>query len=247
MKKILDVNYYNDLSLDIYLPDNKGFKTIVYFHGGGISSGHRNDNNYVDIGVDFANHGYAFVSVDYHLYPNTKFPEFLKEDARAVKYVFDHIKELGGNGDIYISGQSAGAWMAMMLCVDKHYLLDVGVDPLLVKGWISDSAQMTSHFNILTIEDKLNPLTQRIDEKAPLYFLNENFNSSPILIIFYEFDMPNRPEQNQLFYSAVKNFKSDIDIEKIKLPGGHCQGSSKKDDDNRFPYTKVAIEWLERH
>ena len=66
--------------------------------------------------------GYAFVSADYRIYPNAKFPEFILDAAKAVSFVKENLQDWGGNGDIIVSGQSAGAWLSLILCMDKRYL-----------------------------------------------------------------------------------------------------------------------------
>jgi len=248
MKTILDIEYAPNVKLDVYLPESKNFKTIVYFHGGGITSGNKSDRQFVDFANEFVKNGYAFISCNYSLYPNTKFPNYLVEAAKAVSYVFTNINSWGGDKEgIYLSGQSAGSWIIMMLCTDRHYLNDEGVDPMNIKGWISDAGQMTSHFNVIAIEDHLNPLSQRIDEKAPLYFIDEKFNSNPILLIYYENDMPNRLEQNQLFVSTIKNFNPNVEIMPMLLPGSHCHGSSIKNEDGTYDYMNASLKWLKNH
>lgn len=247
MRKLFNIEYSNNLYLDAYLPDNTGFKTIVYFHGGGLCSGDKADPQYIKIAEQFVDNGFCFVSVNYSLYPSTKFPNYIKECAHAVKYVFDNVKTWGGSGDIYVSGQSAGAWITLMLCCNKEYLNNVGIDPHSIKGWISDSAQTTSHFNVISIEDDLPELSQRIDGRAPLFFLNPNFDSAPILLIYYQNDMPNRMQHNELFYSSIVNFNHNINIHKVILPGCHCHGSSFENEDGTFDFVNVSLEWLCTH
>ena len=126
MKKVTDITYFNNQKLDFYLPENESFKTIIYFHGGGMVEGNKWDA--WTLGEHFSSKGICLVSVEYSLYPNAKFPQYLIEAAHAVKYVFDHIKEYGGStNDIYISGQSAGAWLTLMLCFTDEYLKSAGV------------------------------------------------------------------------------------------------------------------------
>lgn len=247
MTKKLNLNYSNNLYLDVYLPINDNYKTIIYFHGGGLCSGDKTDPQYLNIAEQFVNNGYCFVSVNYSLYPAAKFPIYICDCANAIKYVFNNVKTWGGSEDIYVAGQSAGAWIALMLCCNKEYLINIGVDPLDVKGWISDSAQTTSHFNVISREDGLSNLCQRIDEKAPLYFLNPEFKSNPILLIYYQDDMPNRLQQNELFYSSIKSFNRNIDIQKIMLSGCHCHGSSFANIDGTFDFVNVSLDWLVEH
>jgi acetyl esterase/lipase len=246
MKTIENVQYGNcEINkLDIYLPKNDGFDTIVYFHGGGLESGDKKDENYLGMAQSFVEKGYAFISVNYHLYPTAKFPKYLEDCAKAVAWVKANIKEYGGNGNLYISGQSAGAWISLMLCLNEQYLKNVEVSPMEITGWIIDSAQTTSHFNVLKYEAGCNPCVQRIDEYAPLYYVNENTKFTKMLVLFYEEDMPCRPEQNMLFIKAVREFNRGANLQYKQLKGGHCHGSSFRDEDGEYDYVKESIRWL---
>ncbi len=246
MKQLLDIAYnrYEECKLDVYLPETENFKTMIYFHGGGLEFHGRNGEHTIAIAQSFVAQGYAFVSADYRIYPNAKAPEFIQDAAEAVAFVKEHIPNWGGNGEILISGQSAGAWLSLMLCVDKKYLQAVGMDSEEICGWIIDSAQTTSHFNVLRKDLGVNPNAQRINEYAPQYFVDENLKFSKMLLIFYEKDMPCRPEQNMLFYKSILTFSPQADIEYQMLEGGHCHGSSKKDEDGEYPYVKTSLKWL---
>lgn len=246
MKELFSVKYNEFCALDAYLPATNGFSTIVHFHGGGLETGDKADENHVEMGKRFVQEGYGFVSVNYRMYPQAKFPQYLEDAAQAIAWVKTHIQEYGGNGELYISGQSAGAWMAIMLCLHNVYLQDVGISSLAIKGWLIDSAQMTSHYNVLKHEMGVNPSLQRINEYAPLYYVDENTRFTKMLIIFYEKDMPCRPEQNMLLIAALKNFNKDADIEYAQLAGGHCHGSSYKDDDGEYAFVKEALRWLKK-
>ena len=248
MKKILDIQYSEPsiCKLDIYLPDEQSLGTIVYFHGGGFECGDKADKSYVEIAEDLTKKGYGFVSANYRMYPaGAKFPQFLEDAAQAVAWAKAHIAEYGGSGNLYVSGQSAGAWLSAMLCLNGEYLKTVGVDPLEIKGWIIDSAQMTAHFNVLKYELGCDPNLQRINEYAPLYYLDSNTKFNRMLLLFYEEDIPCRAEQNMLFIKAAKNLCQGVEIAYKQLPGAHCHGSSFRDEDGKYAYVKEVLRWLQ--
>lgn len=246
MEIMKDAAYGNDEAqrLDAYLPIEKDFTTVVCFHGGGLECHGKDTQNFVDIANDFVKAGYAFVSANYRIYPQAKFPEFIRDAAKAIAYTKSKIAEWGGNGKIIVTGQSAGAWMSLMLCLNQTYLQAEGVDPLDIKAWIIDSAQTTAHFNVLKYDKKADSRLQRIDETAPLYFVNENTAFTKMLLIVYENDMPCRYEQNMLFYKAILSFNHNAQISYEVLPGGHCSGSSIKDENGEYAYVKTALKWL---
>ena len=247
MKSFFDIAY--DVGeknrFDAYLPDQKGFPVIVFFHGGGLEAGDKADENFRQIGKSFVENGYGFISVNYRLYGDgAVFPDYINDCAKAIAYIRQNISRFSGSGQIFVAGQSAGAWIALMLCLNSRYLQAVGISPLDISGWIIDSAQTTSHFNVIKRERGENSLLQRIDEYAPLYYVDENTRFTRMLLMFYREDMPCRPEQNRLFARAVSAFNPDADIRFIELCGEHCHGSSVKDSDGKYPFVKETLKWM---
>lgn len=244
MKKISNVLYSEKdegNKLDLYLPDGEAFNTIVYFHGGGLEGGDKADRAYVEMAEKFADRGYGFASANYRLYGRGgRYPNYLEDCAEAAAYVKRNVR----TGKLLIAGQSAGAWIALMLCLNEEFLKGVGMAREEVDGWIIDSAQTTSHFNVLKYEEGLDPRLQRIDKYAPLYYVNENSVPKKMLIDFYENDMPCRAEQNLFFIRALKEFEPEADIEYVKLSGQHCYGSSYKDGDGEYAFQKAVFKWL---
>ena len=244
MKSIKNINFYKDLYMDSFFPDQEEFYTIIHFHGGGLVEGDKGDTH--DLCEHLAKQGFAVYTANYSLLPNHRFPEFLKDAAQAVKYVMENVEKHGKSRGFLISGQSAGAWITLMLCFNKEYLKEAGVDIKKIVGWISDSAQTTSHFHLLEIEEGLNPWLQRIDKYAPLYYVDENVNFSHLLLTAYEDDMPNRVEQNKLLVSTIKNFNNETDVELRVLSGEHCHGSCCLDEDNEYELVKLIKKWSDK-
>ncbi|MBQ8374242.1 MAG: alpha/beta hydrolase [Clostridia bacterium] len=244
-----DVGYkpQEQCKLDCYFPETKGFPVIVYFHGGGLETGDKAQTAIVEIAERFVQNGYGFVSVNYRMYTSGgKYPDYLCDGADSIAFVKNHLSQYGGNGEIFVAGKSAGAWISLMLCLNGKYLSDVGIEPLSIGCWIIDSAQATSHFNVLKYEKGEDPSAQRIDEYAPLYYVGQSTEFSKMLLFFYEDDMPCRPEQNRLFYKAIKTFHPEAEIDYMELPGGHCYGSSRKDEDGEYRFVKETLRWLKK-
>ena len=246
MKVFKDIAYKNEdvCKLDLYLPNEGGFETIVWFHGGGLEYGDKQQaERFVSAIV---NAGYGFISVNYRMYTNgVKFPKFLYDAASAVAFVKENIETYGGKKEkIYISGQSAGAWLSLMLCVNDEYLKSVGIDNKEIAGWIIDSSQTTAHFNVLKYELGEDTRAQRINEFAPQYFVSDKTEVSKMILIFYENDMSCRYEQNMLFYKSILAFNKQSNIVYKVLPGGHCHGSIDPNEDGKYDYVETMLQWL---
>ena len=119
------------LRLDIYAPraGARPAPVVVFFYGGGWDSGRRQD--YAFVGKALAARGYLTVIPDYRVYPQVRWPAFLQDNARAVRWVKDHGADYGGDPTrLVLMGHSAGAYNAAMLALDPRWLGAVGLDPV---------------------------------------------------------------------------------------------------------------------
>ncbi len=113
-------------SYDVYAPDKvKGpLPLIVFFYGGGWNSGSKDDYGW--FGMALAAMGYVVAVPDYRVAPEVVYPTFLDDCAAAVKATVAQASTYGADGArLALAGHSAGAYNAVMLALDPHYL---GVD-----------------------------------------------------------------------------------------------------------------------
>lgn len=243
MRVISDIEYAAGLKMDLYLPDADGFDLIVWFHGGGLENGCRADG--AGLGASFAAQGYGFASADYRMYPAARYPDYLLDGAQAVAFVQRQAKAYGGSGRVIVSGQSAGAYMTMLLALNPALLRNAGADRTSVAAFVSDSAQQTTHYNVLR-ERGEDSRAERIDPAAPLWYVGAERLPAPMLLIAYENDIPCRPEQNALLCRSVRRFEPDAPIELVLLPGGHCAGSSHPAENGEYPFVTETLRFLQR-
>lgn len=117
-------------SLDLYRPTSSAVPSpvVVFFYGGGWDKGDR--ANYAFVGAAFARHGYLTLIPDYRLFPDVRWPDFLRDGAQAVRWAKDNAARYGGDPDrIVLVGHSAGAYNALELAVDRRWLGEAGLDP----------------------------------------------------------------------------------------------------------------------
>jgi len=220
MKHIKNVPYADDAfrMLDLYLPEQESFPVFVYFHGGGLVAGDRTGSA---ASMKFlAEHGVAVASVEYRMYPEAKYPEFIEDCALAIAWVKENFAKYGKVEGIFAGGSSAGGYLSMMLCFDEKYLRAVGIDPLEIAGWFHDAGQPTKHFNVLKYsgEDERRVI---VDESAPLYHIGTQKEHSPMRFIVSDNDMENRYEQTMLVLSTMKHFGYSRYDHKV-MHGKHC-------------------------
>ena len=122
--------------LDVYSPQGaKKLPVIFWIHGGGWETG---DKAQVQVKPQaFTQHGFVFVSTNYRLLPSVDMATLIRDVAKSIGWVHDHIAEHGGDPNrLLIAGHSAGAQLAALLCTDDRYLKDEGLTLAIVKGCV---------------------------------------------------------------------------------------------------------------
>ncbi len=123
--------------LDLYRPEDgpDDAPVVVYFYGGSWKSGSR--QSYRFMGEALARSGFVVAVPDYRLYPDVRFPDFVEDGARAVRWASDHAREFGGDPNrIILMGHSAGAHIAALLAFDERYLAREGVPESSLRGFV---------------------------------------------------------------------------------------------------------------
>ena len=199
--------------LDIYHPTDKpGFTTVVWFHGGGLTSGER------FVPDELKRQGVAVVAVNYRLAPAAKSPAFLEDAAAAVAWTFRNVARYGGSPDrIVVSGHSAGGYLAAMVGLDKRWLAEHDIDANRLAGIVPYSGHAITHFTIR--KERGIPGTQPlIDDLAPLFHVRKD--AAPIVLITGDRDMEmlGRYEETAYLWRMLKE-AGHTDVEIFELEG----------------------------
>ena len=227
MRNFLDLEYRENLFLDLYLPQNNEFDLFVYFHGGGLESGSR--KGVEGFAKTLTKRNVAIASVEYRMYPNAKFPDFIEDCAYAIAWLKDNIKSYGNCCRIFVGGSSAGGYISMMLCFDEKYLGAVNLKPTDISGYIHDAGQPTSHFNVLR-EFGTDSRRVIVDNTAPLFFVGTAKEYSPMLFIVSDNDMFGRYEQTTLMIKTLEHFGHKDSVFLEVMHGSHCEYVCKFDE-----------------
>ena len=123
-----DVSYgvHPRQKMDIYVPV-AGLaatnKIVVFFYGGRWQEGRKEDYRFVGEALTAQN--FVVVIPDYRVYPEVRFPEFVRDGAQAVRWVQSNIQMYSGDPNkTYLLGHSAGAHIVALLNLDERYLQD---------------------------------------------------------------------------------------------------------------------------
>jgi arylformamidase len=122
--------------LDVYSPKGaKDLPVVFWIHGGGWQAGDKS-------GVQqkpqaFVEKGFVFVSTNYRLLPGVDMATIVRDIARSIHWVHDHIAEYGGDPKrLLVMGHSAGAQLAALICTDDRYLKSEGLSLDIIKGCV---------------------------------------------------------------------------------------------------------------
>jgi len=188
--------------LDVYYPlGQKDFSTVVWFHGGGLTGGNRS------VPAELKGKGIAVVAVNYRLSPKVKAPAYIEDAAAAVAWAFKNIGRYGGSTErIFVSGHSAGGYLAAMIGLDKKYLAKEGIDANKIAGLIPLSGQAITHFTIR--KERGIPDTQAvIDDLAPVFHVRKD--APPTLLITGDrnLELLGRYEENAYLWRMMNQVK----------------------------------------
>ncbi len=185
--------------LDIYYPESiKNFKTVVWFHGGGLKAGNK------FIPAQLMNQGFAVVAVNYRFYPKVKSPAYIDDAAASVAWVFKNIAGYGGDpGKIFVSGHSAGGYLTSMIGLDRSYLKKYGVEADSISALIPFSGHTITHFTVRE-ERGIEGTQVVVDELAPIHHIRKD--APPLILITgdREKEMLGRYEENAYMYRMMK-------------------------------------------
>ena len=193
----------NPRKLDLYLPakTKQPFPVLIWFHGGGLVSGSKNEINDQRIANYWRTKGVGLINVDYRMSPQVQFPAYIQDAAQAVAWVIQNAKKLGADPkQIYIGGHSAGAYLAAMLAFNETYLRANAIDVNSIAGFVSLSGQMTTHFTVRN-ERSLSDLPIIVDDAAPSHYVRKDIPR--LLLLIGDHDWPARLEENQMLFAQL--------------------------------------------
>lgn len=243
VRTFCDLEYKENLWIDLYLPEGDTFDLFVYFHGGGLTKGSRRSAK--AFAETLAKRNVATASVEYRMYPDAKFPDFIEDCAESVRWLKDHIAEWGNCKRTFVGGSSAGGYISMMLCFDDRYLNAVGLSPMDIDGYVHDAGQPSSHFRVLKEFDK-DRRRMIIDETAPLYFVGTRETYAPMLFIVSDNDMFARYEQTMLTIKTLEYFGHTENVYLKEQHGKHCEYVAKIDENGDGVFGNIVLEFIDK-
>lgn len=220
--------------LDFYYPkDAKGFATVVWFHGGGLTSGEKS------IPAGLRDKGVAVAAANYRLSPVVKAPAYVEDAAAAVAWVMKNVERRGGSrGRVFVSGHSAGGYLTSMVGLDERWLAIHGVDADEIAGVVPLSGQCATH-SAIRAERGLEESRTVVDELAPLYHVRKDAPAILLVTGDREKELRGRYEENA-YLRRMLEVVGHGDVELYELDGYDHGGMAE-------PAFPLLLKFVEEH
>jgi acetyl esterase/lipase len=190
--------------LDLYLPaSGHDFPALVWFHGGGLTGGTKDEDFTRQIATRFARAGIVTAAVNYRLSPKATYPAYLDDAAAAFVWIKTHAAEHQIDpARVFVGGHSAGGYLTYMLGLDNRWLKPYGLTPGAIAGLIPVSGQTMTHYTVREERGIKDHNIISADEAAPINHLHKD--TPPFLILYADKDFPARREENLYLAAALR-------------------------------------------
>lgn len=228
--------------LDLYLPKGpRDFPVLFWVHGGGWRNGDR--KNVEPLAQAFAKHGIGTVAISYRLSPQVRFPEHVKDVARAFAWTYKNIAKHGGRPDaIFVSGHSAGGHLASLLASDDSYLKAEKLSLSNIRGAIPVSGPQRLPFAD-RYKDVFGDSEENYPKASPLTHVSAS--QPPFLILYAGKDNEIIRTTSAELAEALKKVKVEASSVDFKdRDHGSIIRDIPKDDD---PVAKAILDFIMRH
>src|SRR5258708_149194 len=120
LKKDVEYGKAGDVSLklDVSIPDGEGpFPVAILVHGGGWTAGDK-EKNFVPLFPSLTQAHFVWVSVNYRLAPQYRYPACVEDVEQSIRWVKAHTAEFKGDPKrIALIGESAGGHIVSMVAL----------------------------------------------------------------------------------------------------------------------------------
>jgi acetyl esterase/lipase len=199
-------------TLDIYAPahaSDRPWPVLVFIYGGSWASGRKADYGFA--GRALAAQGFVVVIPDYRLVPEVRFPGFVQDGAAAIGWTAANIARYGGDARrIAVAGHSAGAYIALMLALDRRWIAEAGLDPRIIRAAVGLSGPYD--FYPFDVSASINAFGQAPDAAAtqPVNFARSD--APPVFLGTGDRDTTVRPRNTFALADALRRKGAGVEV-----------------------------------
>jgi acetyl esterase/lipase len=202
--------------LDLYLPrkttGDRAAPLIVFWYGGAWQTGSKSDYRFV--GKALAARGALTALPDYRLYPEVRFPAFLRDAAAAVALAQREAPRYGADPwRTVLGGHSAGAYIAAMLALQPAYLRAAGVDPASIVGFFGLSGPYAIDPNTDALRDIFTSVARPEDFQA---VLQASAGAPPALLVHGTGDSVVYVSHTEKLAAALREKGDTVEVRIVK-------------------------------
>jgi acetyl esterase/lipase len=178
-----------------------------------------------NIGRRFASRGVGAAVISYRLMPEVGWREQVDDVAAAMRFVREQVPAYGGSLDaIYLSGHSAGSWLAARTGFDAALLEEAGVPPSSLCGLalVSGAAYDLDDEETYRLGASREWLAERFDDGAPDWERQGSVvpllrpDLPPTLILYGSSETPQLKHQSELLFEEMQSVGASVT--RIVLP-----------------------------
>jgi len=226
----IDVGYGNDaaLRLDLRIPASTGFATLIFVHGGSLTSGDKADSDYAHVCDSFPAVGIACANVNYRLGPQHSWPAQAEDLASAIVWVRTNIAAYGGDPKkLFLLGHSSGATLVALVGSDDRYLAKHGMKPSDLRGvmpmgsimWDDELEQaiaqrgrdMIAQNFLRDPDNRMYGSFERYQDHWPVHHIHAGLPPFLFLIAESEQEQPPVLKTNAKFVEDARKFGNEAD------------------------------------
>lgn len=205
-------------ALDVYnFASAQDAPVVVFFYGDRWTKGSREDYKFV--GQALTSQGFVVVIADTRKYPYVRFPAFMQDAAKTVRWTHENIKGFGGDPNkIFVMGHDSGAHIGALLALNESYLKAVGGSRTWLKGMIGLAGPYD--FMPLTapdLRDMFGP-PDRYEQSQPIMYTDGQ--NVPLLLMHAEDDQVVLIKNTRTLSQAVA--KAGGPVETLTYPKISC-------------------------
>lgn len=236
----------NKDKLDLFMPEGlANAPVVVYFHGGGLQNGEKSIGE--GLGQQLAARGIGLVTANYRLSPSVMHPAHIEDAVAAFAWTKRNIANYGGNANrVFVSGHSAGAYLAALMALDPRYLEAHNLRLSDIRG-----AVPISPFLFVEDQDVAPSRPKTVWGTDEAVWLDASVtpyiggSKPPMLLIYADGDDDWRREQNQRLAAELSDAGNDAAVIEI-ANRTHGSVNSMMGDDLDTGMMKV-VSFIEAH
>jgi len=231
--------------LDIFMPEAaSNVPVVVFFHGGALQRGDKSQGE--GLASQLTPQGIGVVSANYRLSPTVMHPAHMEDAAAAVAWTKNNIESYGGDTSrMFLSGHSAGAYLAALLSLDPSYLSMHNFTLSQIRGTIPISP-------FLYVEEVAPDRSKTVWGTDTNVWMQASVkpyvgaHKPPMLLIYADGDADWRREQNERLKTQLKA-AGNQDIAAVEIADrdhGTIISAMENDSD---PGMKQVAAFIKRH